>query len=161
MLAVISSLAVGLAYHRLYGWLERTVALPREHDGFMDHDDSDHSQDPLTLRPLTEADCMELLSTTTVGRVAFVDNEGVQLLPLNFAVIDDEIYFRTASDSTLHQLAEGSDDVAFEIDHHEAVSPVGWNVTVKGSTSRVSDPELHDARHGVGATPTVGRRRTR
>lgn len=109
----------------------------------MDHDDSDHSQDPLTLRPLNEADCMELLSTTTVGRVAFVDNEGVQLLPLNFAVIDDEIYFRTASDSTLHQLAEGSDDVAFEIDHHEAVSPVGWNVTVKGSTSRVSDPELH------------------
>ncbi len=110
----------------------------------MDHDDSDHSQDPLTLRPLTETDCIELLSTTTVGRVAFVDADGVQLLPLNFAVIDDEIYFRTATDSTLHQLAEGLDDVAFEIDHHAEASPVGWNVTVKGSTSRVSDPELRD-----------------
>ncbi|MGB9012600.1 MAG: pyridoxamine 5'-phosphate oxidase family protein, partial [Aeromicrobium sp.] len=76
--------------------------------------------------------------------MAFVDADGVQLLPLNFAVIDDEIYFRTATDSTLHQLAEGLDDVAFEIDHHAEASPVGWNVTVKGSTSRVSDPELRD-----------------
>lgn len=109
----------------------------------MDPEDAqDH--EPLSLNELSEADCLELLTTTTVGRVAFVDSDGVQLLPLNFAVIDGEIYFRTSADSVLHQLADGLDDVAFEIDHHAEVTPVGWNVTVKGSTTRVSDPDLHD-----------------
>lgn len=110
----------------------------------MDHDTTDHDHDPLSLHELTEADCLELLTTTTVGRVAFVDREGVQLLPLNFAVIDGEIYFRTSPDSVLDQLAEGHDDVAFEIDHHGDVAPVGWNVTVKGATSRVEDPQIRD-----------------
>lgn len=92
---------------------------------------------------LTDRECLELLSTTTVGRVAFVDDGGVQLIPLNFAVIDEEIYFRTDPESALHTLAEGHDDVAFEIDHHGEVFAIGWNVTVKGSTERVSDPDLH------------------
>jgi len=95
------------------------------------------------FRALTEVECLELLSATTVGRVAFVNDEGVQLIPLNFALIDHEIYFRTDPDSILHELAEGHDDVAFEIDHHGEVSPVGWNVTVKGSTERVTDPDLN------------------
>lgn len=95
------------------------------------------------FRKLTEAECLALLATTTVGRVAFVDADGIQLIPLNFAVIDEEIYFRTHPETVLHTLAEGHDSVAFEIDHHGEVSPAGWNVTVKGSTARVSDPDLH------------------
>lgn len=92
---------------------------------------------------LTTTECLSLLTTTTVGRVAFVDDDGIQLVPLNFAVMDDEIYFRTHPETILHTLAEGHDEVAFEIDHHGEVSPAGWNVTVKGRTSRVSDPDLH------------------
>ncbi|MGJ9423675.1 pyridoxamine 5'-phosphate oxidase family protein [Aeromicrobium sp. CF3.5] len=92
---------------------------------------------------LTEDECLDLLTTTTVGRIAFVDDEGLQLLPLNFAVVDGEIYFRTDPSSVLHALGEGC-AVAFEIDHHSEVSPSGWNVTVKGSTKRVSDPDLRD-----------------
>lgn len=92
---------------------------------------------------LTEAECLGMLATTTVGRVAFVDRDGIQLIPLNFAVIDDEIYFRTYPDSVLHAMAQGHDAVAFEIDHHGEMSPTGWNVTVKGRTDRVSDPDLH------------------
>lgn len=95
------------------------------------------------FRELTETECLDLLTTTTVGRVAFVDEGGIQLIPLNFALIDDEIYFRTHPETVLHALAEGHDSVAFEIDHHGDVTPIGWNVTVKGRTSRVSDPDLH------------------
>lgn len=104
------------------------------------------------FRVLTETECLGLLATTTVGRVAFVDDDGIQLLPLNFAVVDDEIYFRTHPETVLHALAEGHDSVAFEIDHHGEVSPTGWNVTVKGSTARVSDPDLHAQ---VMATPRL------
>lgn len=42
-----------------------------------------------------------LLATPTVGPVAFVNHDGIQLVPLNFAVIADEIYFRT----TVHRRA--------------------------------------------------------
>jgi nitroimidazol reductase NimA-like FMN-containing flavoprotein (pyridoxamine 5'-phosphate oxidase superfamily) len=96
------------------------------------------------LQVLPETECIDLLTTTTVGRVAFVDDAGQQLIPLNFTIVDGEIYFRTEQASTLHQLADGHDDVAFEVDHHDEVTPVGWNVTVRGRTARVDDPDLHE-----------------
>ena len=39
------------------------------------------------ISELPEAECRVLLSTTTVGRIAFVDDEGQQLVPVNFAFI--------------------------------------------------------------------------
>lgn len=104
---------------------------------------SSHAQDDGSFRVLQEAECLELLGTTTVGRIAFVDDGGTQLIPLNFALIDGELYFRTAEDSVLAGLA-GNDDVAFGVDHHGETYREGWNVTVKGSVERVSDPELRD-----------------
>jgi nitroimidazol reductase NimA-like FMN-containing flavoprotein (pyridoxamine 5'-phosphate oxidase superfamily) len=95
------------------------------------------------IRTIPEQQCRELLTTTTVGRVAFVDDDGQQLIPLNFAVIDDEIYFRTAPESLLDGLAGGHRDVAFGVDYHSGSSRDAWNVTVRGSTSRVSDPDVY------------------
>ena len=94
-----------------------------------------------TITELPEQECYELLHTTTVGRVAFVDAGGQQLLPVNFALIDGTVYIRTAPDSTLAGLA-GHDDVAFGVDHHAENARIGWNVTVKGSTAEVDDPTV-------------------
>jgi nitroimidazol reductase NimA-like FMN-containing flavoprotein (pyridoxamine 5'-phosphate oxidase superfamily) len=91
---------------------------------------------------LTEQECRELLGTTTVGRVAFVDAEGQQLLPVNFVVRDDEVYFRTKHDSVLAQLGDGHDDVAFGVDFHDDLYQRGWNVTLVGSSARVDDPAV-------------------
>jgi hypothetical protein len=96
------------------------------------------------LRTLAEHECWELMSSTTVGRVAFADAGGLQLIPLNFAVIDSQIYFRTSTDSVLDELAQGLDDVAFGVDFHASSYREGWNVTVKGSTSRVAEPGLYE-----------------
>lgn len=101
---------------------------------------------------LSEAECLALLTTGTVGRVAFLVDEEIHLIPLNYALVDGELYFRTDSRSVLHALAEGREDVAFGIDYHDDVSPTGWNVTVKGATRRVEDTHLH-AR--VMATPRL------
>lgn len=92
-----------------------------------------------SISVLEERECYELLSTTTVGRVAFVNREGQQLLPLNFAVVDGVIYFRTKEEGVLSELAEGLGDVAFEVDHHGTTTRDAWNVTVRGSTSPVHD----------------------
>lgn len=105
--------------------------------------ESSHAQEAGAFRVVHEQECLELLATTTVGRVAFVNEDGTQLVPLNFAYIDGEIYFRTAEDSILAGLA-GNDDVAFGIDHHAELYREGWNVTVRGAVSLVSDPALRD-----------------
>jgi len=91
-----------------------------------------------SISELPEEECRALLETTTVGRIAFVDAEGQQLVPVNFAVIDGEIYFRTLHDGFLSSLAHGHDDVAFGVDHQNEFR-VGWNVTVRGSAREVDD----------------------
>jgi nitroimidazol reductase NimA-like FMN-containing flavoprotein (pyridoxamine 5'-phosphate oxidase superfamily) len=88
--------------------------------------------------PLTEDECRGFLESTTVGRIAFVDREGQQLVPINFALIDGEIFFRTLPDGFLSTLARGHEDVAFGVDHHD-VFGVGWNVTVRGTARQVED----------------------
>ncbi|WP_332661730.1 pyridoxamine 5'-phosphate oxidase family protein [Aeromicrobium sp.] len=87
---------------------------------------------------LPEAECLSLLETTTVGRIAFVNDEGQQLVPVNFALLDGVIYFRTLPDGFLSGLARGHDDVAFGVDHYD-VFRNGWNVTVRGTAHEVED----------------------
>jgi nitroimidazol reductase NimA-like FMN-containing flavoprotein (pyridoxamine 5'-phosphate oxidase superfamily) len=99
-----------------------------------------------TIVELAEDQCRELLTTTTVGRIAFVDGDGAgqQLVPVNFAYLDGTIYFRTLPDGFLAGLAGGHDDVAFGVDHHEAMYRNGWNVTVKGRAAAVADEATID-----------------
>lgn len=87
---------------------------------------------------LSEDECWALVDTTTVGHVAFVDGEGQQLIPMNFAVLGGTIYFRTTPEGILAGLARGHDDVAFGVDYHD-VFREGWNVTVRGRAIGVED----------------------
>ena len=93
------------------------------------------------IRELSVDDCYTLLGeTTTVGRLAFVAQPGgQQLLPVNFVVVERIVYVRTADDSIIAALAEGHDDVAFGVDHHDDVMGTGWSVTAVGSTQRVDE----------------------
>jgi nitroimidazol reductase NimA-like FMN-containing flavoprotein (pyridoxamine 5'-phosphate oxidase superfamily) len=91
-----------------------------------------------SIAELSEDECLALLGTTTVGRIAFVNSEGQQLVPVNFALMDGVVYFRTLPDGFLAQLARGHQDVAFGVDHHD-VFREGWNVTVRGSAGEVED----------------------
>jgi nitroimidazol reductase NimA-like FMN-containing flavoprotein (pyridoxamine 5'-phosphate oxidase superfamily) len=91
------------------------------------------------ISTLPREECLELLNTTTVGRLAFVDVFGPQLVPVNFALIGDVIYFRTLHDGYLAQLRTGSHPVAFGVDHHDDLYRDGWNVTVRGPVRQVED----------------------
>jgi len=91
-----------------------------------------------SITELSDDECLALLETTTVGRIAFVDGQGQQLVPVNFALMDGAIYFRTLPDGFLAQLARGHDDVAFGVDHQDVFRD-GWNVTVRGSAREVED----------------------
>jgi nitroimidazol reductase NimA-like FMN-containing flavoprotein (pyridoxamine 5'-phosphate oxidase superfamily) len=98
-----------------------------------------------TLKPIAESECWELLDTTTVGRLAFTGEDGIVILPVNFLVHERRIYVRTEPGSTIATLADGRDDVAFEIDYHDGWNQFGWNVLVRGSTAEVGTLEAERA----------------
>ncbi|MGH2772706.1 MAG: pyridoxamine 5'-phosphate oxidase family protein, partial [Actinomycetota bacterium] len=73
-----------------------------------------------------------------VGRLAFVTNGRPMILPVNYIFDQDSIVFRTAPDSTLGDLGEGT-PVAFEVDSSRPRE--GWSVLVQGTATEVRDAE--------------------
>lgn len=92
-------------------------------------------------------ECWNLLATTTVGRLGFASDDGIAVLPLNFIVFEEAIYVRTNTETVIARLAEGCDDVAFEVDHHEDMFQSGWSVLVRGSTAEADADEAERAVH--------------
>jgi hypothetical protein len=88
--------------------------------------------------PLPRADCMRLLSSVHVGRIVYTDGALPAITPVNFAVDDEEILFRTSPGSTL-ALATQDAVVAFEVDEFDEINHDGWSVVVTGVASGVSD----------------------
>ena len=69
----------------------------------------------LEILPLDE--CLRLLASVPVGRVGFVADGGVVVLPVNHLVDGQDVIFRTAYGSKL-SAAEGQDLAAFEADNY-------------------------------------------
>jgi nitroimidazol reductase NimA-like FMN-containing flavoprotein (pyridoxamine 5'-phosphate oxidase superfamily) len=59
---------------------------------------------------------------------------------VNYAIGDDEVLIRTAPGTKLDAAARGQ-QVAFEIDHADAMYHTGWSVLVQGRCEEVTDPE--------------------
>lgn len=77
-------------------------------------------------------ECLHLLRTGGVGRVAWQDNaEGLTVLPVNYRVIGDSVVFRTSAASTLARLVKPT-RVAFQVDEIDHATAVGWSVLVRG-----------------------------
>jgi nitroimidazol reductase NimA-like FMN-containing flavoprotein (pyridoxamine 5'-phosphate oxidase superfamily) len=90
---------------------------------------------------LDESECLELLDTATVGRMAFVVDGRQHLLPINYVVHEAVVYVRTADGTSFSRLDDGT-DVVFEVDYHDDVFRWGWSVTAHGSIRRVADPAV-------------------
>ncbi|WP_187271948.1 pyridoxamine 5'-phosphate oxidase family protein [Aeromicrobium terrae] len=106
-----------------------------------------------TMSSIPEHRCWRLLSTTTVGRLAFATDDGIVILPVNFIELDRRIYVRTEPGSTIASLSEGFDDVAFEVDYHDDLNQSGWNVLVK-CTARVAG--ITEAERALRSTGRLG-----
>lgn len=94
------------------------------------------------LEVLSRERCLDLLRTTTVGRIAFDGDEGVVLLPVNYRVTAQEVLLRTSATGTLAQLARGAREVVFEVDYHARTARSGWSVLVRGAAGAVTDEQL-------------------
>jgi uncharacterized protein len=86
---------------------------------------------------LGEADCYVRLRSREIGRVAVKLADDLIILPVYYAVLDDDIVFRTAPGTKL-SAALLKTKVAFEVDG----SAPGWSVLVRGHSEELRDPDL-------------------
>lgn len=92
------------------------------------------------LIELHRDDCERRLGRCGTGRVALSVNALPAIFPVNYAVLDGDIVFRTGPGTKLDAALNGS-VVAFEIDHAEPMSHRGWSVMVIGEAGPITDPE--------------------
>ena len=92
-------------------------------------------------------ECLRLLASVPVGRVGFVADGEVVVLPVNHVVDGQDVIFRTAYGSKA-SAAGGQDRAAFEADHYNEQTRTGWSVLVTGR-AEVVDAEADIQRLGL------------
>jgi len=103
---------------------------------------------------LDETDCYVLLRGRTLGRIAVKLADDLVILPVYYAVMDDDIVFRTAPGTKL-DAAVLKTKVAFEVD---GTAP-GWSVLVRGHAEELREPgEQQRARQLLGNDWPAGER---
>lgn len=103
------------------------------------------------METLDEAECLRLVSTQVIGRLAFVGSFDLTVQPVNYRLADGAILFRTAPDSlTGEDLRTGIEHaeykVAFEVDSFDEQAREGWSVLIQGPAHHLdSAPEREKA----------------
>lgn len=94
---------------------------------------------PSHLNEIDRDECLELVASVSVGRVAYADDEGPVVLPVNHVLDGESVLFRVSPDSQLAKhLGEGQ-HASFQVDDFEDFSMSGWSVLVRGTTEWVAE----------------------
>ncbi len=88
------------------------------------------------VEKLTADECLELLSSRDLGRIALVIGDQPEIFPVNYAVDRSIVIFRVApgtkpSLTTNHR-------IAFEVDDLDWRAGIAWSVVVKGTVLDVT-----------------------
>ena len=76
-------------------------------------------------------ECLRLLRTVTVGRLAIAGDEHPEVFPINYVVDRGTVVFRTAPGTKLAALTAHR-NVTFEADAYEPAEGEAWSVVIKG-----------------------------
>lgn len=117
---------------------------PADHDGARGCDGRAPFDDAFAgagVEVLTEAECLRLLVTQPIGRIAVSMEALPAVFPVNFCVVDRHVMFRTATGTKLRAALRDT-VVAFEVDDFDAGDRSGWSVLVVGRASEVPAEEL-------------------
>ncbi|MGW6963233.1 helix-turn-helix domain-containing protein [Streptomyces zaomyceticus] len=109
------------------------------------------------MEEIGEAECWELLDGHGVGRVAVEGRDGLMVFPVNYQVVDGDVVFMTAADSTLARASTSGVEIAFEEDHLDEAFSRGWSVLLVGPARTVSDEtEVRRIKDAVHSAPWAG-----
>lgn len=110
------------------------------------------AQHEVVVEELDVAACWRLVAQAKFGRVAFIHDFELWILPVNAAVVGERVVFRTSDDSMLRAAGNNS-MVAFEADHADGASETGWSVLMRGRLRDVTDTPISGAWHELTARP--------
>jgi nitroimidazol reductase NimA-like FMN-containing flavoprotein (pyridoxamine 5'-phosphate oxidase superfamily) len=95
------------------------------------------------IEELDEEQCLSLIAGGGIGRIAYTSRFGPAVLPVNYALRDGAVVFRTAAHGPLDEdlrtgIANADYKVAFEIDSIDTASREGWSVLIQGPAHHVT-----------------------
>lgn len=109
----------------------------------MTEKDGVNPKDGLRLDALTEPECLELLASQAIGRVAVADFGTAPLVvPVNFLLDAKSVLFRTDYGSKFRMAVLSERPVSFEVDGVDPGRRTGWSVLIQGSATEVSEEDL-------------------
>ena len=91
------------------------------------------------LETLGPAECLRLLSSRYLGRLAYIADERPHIIPMNYVVDGDGIIVRMDYGGALEDIL-ASPAVAFEVDHADFAYHTGWSVVAHGTAEEVTAP---------------------
>jgi nitroimidazol reductase NimA-like FMN-containing flavoprotein (pyridoxamine 5'-phosphate oxidase superfamily) len=95
------------------------------------------------------SECLRLLFARRIGRVGFVEDGELTILPVRYLLHDGKVVFRSAVgaklDAAVRQAA-----VAFEVDNWDEEQRTGWSVLVHGTAHHVTDSSEEKALEQLG-----------
>jgi len=100
----------------------------------------DAATDRHDLEVLSLQECLTLLGSRPLGRLAYVDKGVPSIVPVNHIVDGRTVVFRALHGAKTDALLMGR-PVAFEVDDHDPARAVGWSVLVRGRAEPVDDEE--------------------
>ena len=90
------------------------------------------------LETLSRDECLRLIATVPIGRVAVIGPNGApHVVPVNYVIDDTRVLFRT--DEGLKLSALRVQIVTFQVDCFDPTHRVGWSVMVHGRGREVDD----------------------
>jgi uncharacterized protein len=98
--------------------------------------------------------CLQFLAAVPVGRVSFLADGEIIVLPVNHLLDGQDPVFRTARGSKL-SAAEGQDLVAFEADGYDERTKSGWSVLVNGRAQAIYEEAEIQRLNRLGLRPWV------
>ncbi len=93
------------------------------------------------LEVIGMAQCMALLRSRPLGRLAYLDSGAPTVVPVNHLVDGPTIVLRSMQGGKL-DAAIVEAPVAFQLDDHDPSRGTGWSVLVRGRAVLIEDPEL-------------------
>jgi nitroimidazol reductase NimA-like FMN-containing flavoprotein (pyridoxamine 5'-phosphate oxidase superfamily) len=101
---------------------------------------------------LDREECARRLASGGIGRAAVSIGGLPAVFPVNFALLEGDVVFRTGPGTKLDAATAGS-VIAFEIDHFDGYSHTGWSVLVVGAARRITDLEEQARAEHLPLTP--------
>jgi nitroimidazol reductase NimA-like FMN-containing flavoprotein (pyridoxamine 5'-phosphate oxidase superfamily) len=103
------------------------------------------------LEILDESECIRLLHTVGIGRVAVSLGEVAAVLPVNFVMLGADILFFTGRGVKLNA-ALSAKTVSFEADQIDVYAQTGWSVLAVGPAER-TDRGMRSRVEALGLSP--------